>query len=313
MVQSQCCAVRVDRRRKSLLSVAYCEEDGSELGFDNTPIFSKLESNSHLARYKDQVVLIRFWRMRRNDYRSAESLRMLNREANEWKQLHHHNLAEFIGLADTACLMPGIISPFYKNGDILAYTARNKKADILLLLRGVASAVSYLHNRKIPAVHGNIKASNILITDAGEAVLTDYGMSRVADFAIHFTRPSANIFEEARWQAPELLNGAFTNDERWGATPATDTYSFGMTCLEVCTGRTPFSNRRFNVQDLLEVSHGARPDRPDEQTYPLISDEMWDMMQSCWQQQPESRPTMDVVEQWIGLIRTLRDIESMSG
>ncbi|KZT25488.1 kinase-like protein [Neolentinus lepideus HHB14362 ss-1] len=237
---------------------------------------------------------------------------MLHRESEEWKQLCHPNLAEFIGVAETACFMPGIITRFYKNRNILHYMATNRDVDVLRLLHGVACALSYLHSRVKPAVHGNVRASNILISDSGEAVLSDYGMSRVADFAVHFARPSANIFEDARWQAPEIFSGSIENDERWGATPATDTYSFGMTCLEVCTGEVPFPSRRFFAQDLIEVSRGARPERPEVEKYPLVNEDMWDMMQSCWQQKPESRPSMAVVEQWINLSCIVRDIGTFS-
>jgi serine/threonine protein kinase len=72
--------------------------------------------------------------------------------------------------------LPALILPHYVNGNVVAYLSKNPSADILHLvsfwfgdasaydehgfqLRGIASALSYLHHLQI--VHGDIKGVRI--------------------------------------------------------------------------------------------------------------------------------------------------------
>lgn len=76
------------------------------------------------------------------------------------------------------------ITPFYKNGDLDDYLSRglqgNKKA--LELCCNVLDGLSILHSRGL--LHRDLKPENIFLSDAGEAIIGDFGsVSRIPDGA----------------------------------------------------------------------------------------------------------------------------------
>ncbi|WP_326658593.1 protein kinase domain-containing protein [Streptomyces sp. NBC_00385] len=99
--------------------------------------------------------------------------------------------------------------------------------DLSGLLRRLSSGINQLHLSEI--VHRDIKPANLLFTDrAGtDAVLADYGISRVLDGG-HHTRWMTHGFAP-----PEAYEGG-------PATPAYDWWSLGMTVLRMATGAGPY-------------------------------------------------------------------------
>jgi serine/threonine protein kinase len=68
---------------------------------------------------------------------------------------------------------------------------------------------------------------NVLINDQGEAVLCDFGLSRIIGTSGFTTRTVSGTF---RFQAPELL---MSESEIIRVTAEADVYAFAMTVLEV--------------------------------------------------------------------------------
>lgn len=72
-------------------------------------------------------------------------------------------------------------------------------------------------------VHGDLKATNILIHDDGYALLCDFGLTKYIESRTSSAMHGAGT---VRWQSPEL----------WQESPktfASDVYAFGMTIAEV--------------------------------------------------------------------------------
>lgn len=60
------------------------------------------------------------------------------------------------------------------------------------------------------------------------------------------------------------------------------------------TSTIPFAN--FTSSSVIvKVKDGIRPDRPSETTAFGISDLLWDLVQSCWAQQPDTRPDIHTI------------------
>jgi serine/threonine protein kinase len=88
--------------------------------------------------------------------------------------------------------------------------------------------------------------------------------------------------------APELLEKEISRGDLTPYTEATDVYSFAMTTIEIYTGLSPFSHLRHNVEPAL--SWRERPGRPglDDVSHG-IDDNMWDIIQECWVEEPTHR------------------------
>lgn len=89
------------------------------------------------------------------------------------------------------------------------------------------SGLAYLHNRGV--LHGALQPSNVLVEEDGQAVLSDFTLSKtVSDAAIIPSGSSqASSF---RYQAPEISDTGVL-------TKSADVYSWAMTALEIVSGR----------------------------------------------------------------------------
>ncbi|KLO07807.1 hypothetical protein SCHPADRAFT_632004 [Schizopora paradoxa] len=81
-------------------------------------------------------------------------------EVSVWCGLHHKNILEFLGLAESSKdgLPLSMVSPWIVNGNITEYIKLNPSTKRLPLILGVAEGVQFLHENGI--VHGDIKAKH---------------------------------------------------------------------------------------------------------------------------------------------------------
>ncbi|KDQ55365.1 hypothetical protein JAAARDRAFT_133826 [Jaapia argillacea MUCL 33604] len=219
-------------------------------------------------------------------------------ELRTWRHLRHPNIGHFLGLTWHWHSIPSIVYARHENGNINEYLERNPEIDPFPLLVEIASALSYMHSLSPPVVHGGLKASNILVSESGRPLLVDFGLRIV----VHDSRFGTEFSH--RWIAPESFN-----PQACTRRPAIDVYSFGMTILEVLTGLVPFSDLRSCFQVIINILHEVRPCRPrDEDTRTRITDDTWNLLQSCWQHAPEDRPSIDTVRAWLELQILIQDM-----
>jgi serine/threonine-protein kinase len=115
------------------------------------------------------------------------------------------------------------------------------------ILFQVGSALSYAHRSGV--VHRDIKPANILIDEDGNAVVTDFGIAKVAELPSD-THPGALIGTPA-YMSPEQCSG----DEVSGAS---DQYALGAVAYEMITGVAPFTGSTLTVMQ----AHLEQPPQP---------------------------------------------------
>ncbi|KAJ7904961.1 kinase-like domain-containing protein [Mycena leptocephala] len=210
----------------------------------------------------------------------SRSLRLkFCREALVWKDLHHPHILSFIGIdRDSFPSSLCMVSPWMEHGTVLQYLKDHGPANVDRLLFEVSQGLQYLHSCNI--VHGDLRGTNILVNEDWSACLTDFGLSVFSDASAPMNSPTRA--GSILWMAPELIA-----PDRFGCefsrTPATDVYAFGCVCVELYTGRPPFSELSEGSA-LLKVINGERPARPS--ATPAMSDTLWKHVMEYWAESP---------------------------
>ncbi|KAG8903411.1 hypothetical protein FRB99_003341 [Tulasnella sp. 403] len=150
-----------------------------------------------------------------------------------------------------------------------------------LKIRQTADALKYLHEQKI--IHGDIKGSNILLSNSTHALLCDFGMSRMVGEA---TKSQLKGGGSYRWMPPEISDGKPKSFQ-------SDVFSFGLTIYQLLSDRLPLYELSDGVIAAVALIRGQRPPREPESSPTGDSYEsFWDIAESCWQKTPEARPSI---------------------
>jgi serine/threonine protein kinase len=151
---------------------------------------------------------------------------------------------------------------------------------------------------------------NILISESGSALVADFDLIVLADSSLgRQTTDSGNRATDA-FKAPERFNG------QRRPTQECDVYAFACLCVTVSslfvmsyqarsskyfvqasTGCKPlYDTAKKDVWQLVGVED-KRPERPLASACmgPPISDDLWQLIESCWKTKPEERLTMQEV------------------
>ena len=179
---------------------------------------------------------------------------------------------------------PYLVLPFCKQGSILKLVGKLSEKDAWRLLRDVASGLSWLHSMNPPIIHQDIKPDNIMVSDNGDYMITDFGIST------HLKSTLRKSLSSAFTSAGTI---AYMAPERFGKdnTPimANDIYSLGATVFEMLTGDTPFGDDG----GLLQKKGAEIPELPGD-----YSEQLKKVIALCLKTNPWERPTAEQLERY---------------
>lgn len=143
----------------------------------------------------------------------------------------------------------------------------------------VAKALQYLHAEEL--IHRDVKAQNVLLDEANQAKLTDLGLCKPEGMA------SNSLVGTPINMAPEMIQKAYDN--------TVDVYAFGMLLWRICEGK---GNQPKNVHKhflplvmlMMNAVDNKTPEKLD-----VFPESCWNLMERCWAQNPEERPSFDVI------------------
>ncbi|KAJ7966584.1 putative Receptor protein kinase [Quillaja saponaria] len=147
----------------------------------------------------------------------------------------------------------------------------------LKIAEDVAQGLSYIH-QAWRLVHGNLKASNVLLGPDFEACITDYCLSILADPSNSDENPDSTAYK-----APETRN---SNHQ---PSPKSDVYAFGILLLELLTGKPPSQHPLLAADDVV---HWVRSIREDDSGDDNRMSMLLEVATVCSMTSPEQRPTM---------------------
>ncbi|MBI2796954.1 MAG: protein kinase [Gemmatimonadetes bacterium] len=114
------------------------------------------------------------------------------------------------------------------------------------LLSQIAGGLQFAHKKGV--VHRDIKPANIMVDEDGNAIVTDFGIAKVAE-AKGLTMTGSTV-GTPYYMSPEQYSGTHI-------TGAADQYSLGIVAYEMLTGHTPFEG-----DSIMTVMKGHLMDPP---------------------------------------------------
>ncbi|MEM9951289.1 MAG: protein kinase [Chloroflexota bacterium] len=132
--------------------------------------------------------------------------------------------------------------------------------EIERIMTRVAEGLDYAHSRGV--LHRDMKPSNILLDNSGNAYITDFGLARIAEAGAS-TISHDMMLGTPYYISPEQAQGSKDLDHR------TDIYSLGIILYELLTGQVP-----FQADTPYAIVHGhiyTKPELPSKVNPDLTS------------------------------------------
>ena len=140
---------------------------------------------------------------------SAKDMDLFLKEVRTLAKLHHRNIVQFYGASLDPAAPMFFVTELMKGGDLYSAlrhhpeTMRWEKLGKKVAL-DVALGINYLHTRRPPLLHRDLKSPNVLLSEEGVAKIADVGMVRSQVKELVTAQPVMTPL----WAAPEVRPAA---------------------------------------------------------------------------------------------------------
>jgi len=193
----------------------------------------------------DRAVAVKV--LREGAFAGGQEIERFKREAAAAAALRHRNIVGIHEIGENGGrhffsmdYVPGrTLGQVLKDGPLASRQAA-------ALMVKIASAIGHAHAAGV--LHRDLKPSNIILDDAGEPMVTDFGLAKhdAADLGLTL---SGQVLGTPAYMAPEQAEGHAKN-----AGPHTDVYGLGALFYHLLAGRAPFT-ADSHVAVLAQVTH----------------------------------------------------------
>ncbi len=171
--------------------------------------------------------------VKENLFLTDEYARQFQREASILAGLRHPNLPRVGDYFTLQGQGQYLIMDYIEGEDVRMRLERLKQLpekDVVIIGVLICDALAYLHSRKPPVVHRDIKPGNIKVTPEGEVILVDFGLAKIMSR------------DEATTTGARAMTPGYSPPEQYGTArtdPRTDIYSLGATLYASLTALIP--------------------------------------------------------------------------
>ncbi|NXG90269.1 GUC2C protein, partial [Stercorarius parasiticus] len=243
------------------------------------------------GKYDKKVVILKDFKNSDGNFSEKQKI-----ELNKLLQIDYYNLTKFYGTVKIDTMIFGVIE----------YCERGSLRDVLndkisypdgtfmdwefkiSVMYDIAKGMSYLHSSKTE-VHGRLKSTNCVVDNRMVVKITDFGCNSILP-------PRKDL-----WTAPEHLRHADVSQKG-------DVYSYGIIAQEIILRKETFytGHCRDSREKLyrVESGKGVKPFRPDL-TLETVGErdmEVYTLVKSCWEEDPEKRPDFKKIESTLAKI-----------
>ncbi|KAF9481061.1 hypothetical protein BDN70DRAFT_876798 [Pholiota conissans] len=169
-----------------------------------------------------------------------------------------------------------------------------RERDLLRFMHEISKGMEYLHSQEV--LHGDLKASNVLVDHRYRCLIADFGQSEMKSeaFRISGYPPHQGTL---RWQAPEFMSGQTPE-----LTPAVDVWAFAITCVEILAmGKVPWPYMDDDAVRHFVLMDNTRPPVPRKS--PFYTSGLQELLRNCWQSDPVKRYTFTKIARELKLLR----------
>jgi beta-lactam-binding protein with PASTA domain/predicted Ser/Thr protein kinase len=139
----------------------------------------------------------------------------------------------------------------------------------------ILKAARFAHRRGV--IHRDLKPHNVIVDDADQAKVTDFGIARAG--ASDMTE-TGSIMGTAQYLSPEQAQGHVVE-------AGSDLYSIGVVLYELITGRVPFEGEAAVT---IALKHVSEAPRPPHEINPRVPPELEQVVMWVLNKDPSDRP-----------------------
>ncbi|CAB3401605.1 unnamed protein product [Caenorhabditis bovis] len=228
---------------------------------------------------------------RRNKENAAPSvlrnpLQLVQKEIAILKKLSHPNVVKLVEvLDDPSDNYLYMVFEFVEKGSILEIPTEKPLDELTAwsYFRDTLCGLEYLHYQKI--VHRDIKPSNLLLSDAGQVKIADFGVSCEFEGIDAFLSGTAGT---PAFMAPEALTEGANH---FYSGRAQDIWSLGITLYAFVIGTVP-----FNDNYIIALHKKIKNDPVVFPEQPILSEELKDLIEKMLKKDPGHRLMLNEVK-----------------